>query len=99
MIRRPPRSTRTDTLFPYTTLFRSQGALDLPCERPQGSLENAHGAKIEWRLDAELTRQLLQRAPAAYRTQVNDLLLTALARTLSRWSGQPGTLKIGRAHV
>src|SRR3546814_15516392 len=28
MIRRPPRSTRTDTLFPYTTLFRS--ALDLP---------------------------------------------------------------------
>src|SRR3546814_1101846 len=29
MIRRPPRSTRTDTLFPYTTLFRS--------ERPPGS--------------------------------------------------------------
>src|SRR3546814_20505085 len=26
MIRRPPRSTRTDTLFPYTTLFRSHGA-------------------------------------------------------------------------
>src|SRR3546814_12979993 len=25
MVRRPPRSTRTDTLFPYTTLFRSQG--------------------------------------------------------------------------
>src|SRR3546814_16440399 len=29
MIRRPPRSTRTDTLFPYTTLFRS-----LPADRP-----------------------------------------------------------------
>src|SRR3546814_2709943 len=29
MIRRPPRSTRTDTLFPYTTLFRS---LDLPAQ-------------------------------------------------------------------
>src|SRR3546814_458797 len=26
MIRRPPRSTRTDTLFPYTTLFRSENA-------------------------------------------------------------------------
>src|SRR3546814_4759808 len=26
MIRRPPRSTRTDTLFPYTTLFRSMSA-------------------------------------------------------------------------
>src|SRR3546814_17539813 len=28
MIRRPPRSTRTDTLFPYTTLFRSQLSQD-----------------------------------------------------------------------
>src|SRR3546814_3080814 len=27
MVRRPPRSTRTDTLFPYTTLFRSQYAI------------------------------------------------------------------------
>src|SRR3546814_1110764 len=31
MIRRPPRSTRTDTLFPYTTLVRSAG----PCEPPR----------------------------------------------------------------
>src|SRR3546814_6488099 len=29
MIRRPPRSTRTDTLFPYTTLFRSQAVANL----------------------------------------------------------------------
>src|SRR3546814_13918928 len=29
MIRRPPRSTRTDTLFPYTTLFRSPIKIDL----------------------------------------------------------------------
>src|SRR3546814_14259880 len=28
MIRRPPRSTRTDTLFPYTTLFRSQHGIN-----------------------------------------------------------------------
>src|SRR3546814_2631152 len=31
MIRLPPRSTRTDTLFPYTTLFRSQHALLRDC--------------------------------------------------------------------
>src|SRR3546814_1369961 len=31
MIRRPPRSTRTDTLFPYTTLFRSDGGT-APCQ-------------------------------------------------------------------
>src|SRR3546814_14535184 len=31
MIRRPPRSTRTDTLFPYTTLFRSKAQAHLVC--------------------------------------------------------------------
>src|SRR3546814_16388216 len=31
MIRRPPRSTRTDTLFPYTTLFRSAWTPDQAC--------------------------------------------------------------------
>src|SRR3546814_4834292 len=40
MIRRPPRSTRTDTLFPYTTLFRSG------FQRPEGnSGETPFGAK------------------------------------------------------
>src|SRR3546814_3613889 len=52
MRRRPPRSTRTDTLFPYTTLFRSSApqlqparhlaqpaALDLPAVRPLGAGE------------------------------------------------------------
>src|SRR3546814_14715536 len=37
MIRRPPRSTRTDTLFPYTTLFRSVGE-----EKNVKTLEQAH---------------------------------------------------------
>src|SRR3546814_2448735 len=36
MIRRPPRSTRTDTLFPYTTLFRSRSHTD------------ARGSKSRW---------------------------------------------------
>src|SRR3546814_7928531 len=36
MIRRPPRSTRTDTLFPYTTLFRSRAAGDTACGSNRG---------------------------------------------------------------
>src|SRR3546814_7687153 len=36
MIRRPPRSTRTDTLFPYTTLFRSRPARGSPA-RPHSA--------------------------------------------------------------
>src|SRR3546814_20695514 len=38
MIRRPPRSTRTDTLFPYTTLFRS-AAGEITAEMPTGSVD------------------------------------------------------------
>src|SRR3546814_14315386 len=37
MIRRPPRSTRTDTLFPYTTLFRSHDVDEMPV--PGGGFE------------------------------------------------------------
>src|SRR3546814_6453222 len=39
MIRRPPRSTRTDTLFPYTTLFRSRARrADQRPERPDNAI-------------------------------------------------------------
>src|SRR3546814_8600875 len=55
MIRRPPRSTRTDTLFPYTTLFRSDrpGAdgADLAADRLQlrlpGPAPGAGGEEVE----------------------------------------------------
>src|SRR3546814_12059733 len=51
MIRRPPRSTRTDTLFPYTTLFRSHllfrrhaGGLGLAADRdPRGKQQKDAG--------------------------------------------------------
>src|SRR3546814_14579168 len=43
MIRRPPRSTRTDTLFPYTTLFRSPGAkYHVPANTPYTRYFLAH---------------------------------------------------------
>src|SRR3546814_4079448 len=40
-IRRPPRSTRTDTLFPYTTLFRAEDRADHRLERQVGIAEPA----------------------------------------------------------
>ncbi|MHC8327941.1 non-ribosomal peptide synthetase [Pseudomonas sp. LB1P83] len=85
------QAQRFDGQLAYWKHQQSRAA-ELPCDRPDGGLQNVHGQKIEWRLGAELTRQLLQQAPMAYRTQVNDLLLTALARTISRWTGQPDTL-------
>src|SRR3546814_3133505 len=45
MMRRPPRSTRTDTLFPYTTLFRSDCALILPPSSFIGSCDS--GDKVD----------------------------------------------------
>src|SRR3546814_15957044 len=61
MIRRPPRSTRTDTLFPYTTLFRSW-----VCHRtwsvPRGSLQAAPGlGQPDFEQQAALGRRLLAR--------------------------------------
>ena len=81
------------TLGDQLPYWQAQTAsVDLPCDNPQGGLQNRLGSKLEIRLSAEHTRQLLQDAPAAYRTQVNDLLLTALARVVSRWSEQPAAL-------
>src|SRR3546814_1425016 len=51
MIRRPPRSTRTDTLFPYTTLFRSRQGPDA-CGRWNGVGDHRMG----WRDTAGLSR-------------------------------------------
>src|SRR3546814_7648138 len=53
MIRRPPRSTRTDTLFPYTTLFRSLMAADckavrIAITRPEPCSEAYHGPDCLW---------------------------------------------------
>src|SRR3546814_9357394 len=45
MVRRPPRSTRTDTLFPYTTLFRSQRKI-LHVDFPVGGLQRLVAGRI-----------------------------------------------------
>ncbi|MBB2917404.1 non-ribosomal peptide synthetase [Cupriavidus alkaliphilus] len=64
----------------------------LPCDDPNGALTIADRDTVTLTLPAELTQALLQRAPAAYRTRVNDLLLTALARALAAWCGRSQVL-------
>ncbi|MGY1880771.1 non-ribosomal peptide synthase/polyketide synthase [Pseudomonas reactans] len=65
---------------------------DLPSAKPGASLSNRHIGSATTHLDGSHTRRLLQDAPAAYRTQINDLLLTALARVIGRWTGHDSTL-------
>ena len=64
----------------------------LPRDNPDGAMDNRYVRNVSTRLDASRTRQLLQEAPAAYRTQVNDLLLTALAQVICAWSGESSAL-------
>ncbi|MGW6618207.1 amino acid adenylation domain-containing protein, partial [Streptomyces erythrochromogenes] len=59
----------------------------LPADRPEGRNTTAHERTVEVRLDETETRALLQQVPPAYRTRINDLLVSALARTLAEWSG------------
>src|SRR3546814_9721157 len=48
MIRRPPRSTRTDTLFPYTTLFRSSMVMSLETATSGCQLLSGWGGLNRW---------------------------------------------------
>src|SRR3546814_2088180 len=107
MIRRPPRSTRTDTLFPYTTLFRSLQRLALVREQ-LGAIEAERRARR-----AEAARQAAGEQPSGFQllARVHGLglgtadLLDSEAFTrqfadrqaVGRFGGLTG--EIGRAHV
>src|SRR3546814_8787471 len=64
MIRRPPRSTRTDTLFPYTTLFRSDGGGD--------ARNDLVGARQQARLGRLLPVGIWRAEPAGARSLPRD---------------------------
>src|SRR3546814_2101443 len=67
MIQRPPRSTRTDTRFPYTTLFRSTHGPRLPARHRERPSYGANMARI-WRRPRACSlagRSLIKRAIAA----------------------------------
>src|SRR3546814_10242929 len=62
MIRGPPRSTRTDTLFPYTTLFRSgPSACSASAASPPRSAPTASSARLGERPSAERRREPVHR--------------------------------------
>src|SRR3546814_2403796 len=84
MIRRPPRSTRTDTLFPYTTLFRS-GTADLGRDggnHHQSGAAHADGVAPVTRLPAAEWRERpgLRRVVAALRSEEHTSELQSLMR-------------------
>src|SRR3546814_11890308 len=103
MIRRPPRSTRTDTLFPYTTLFRSS-------EAPWG----ASGARARAAgNDGNPRVEAMGQAAAGRAASIDDAEVAKFAAMAEAWWDPEGKfrplhrfnpvrlayIQIGRAHV
>src|SRR3546814_9046466 len=105
MRRRPPRSTRTDTRFPYTTLFRSRaGTADAGCravkflcpsfKRPdhlaERTVKHLSGQHFEqMAFESEIHAKFDKRAPFSIGTEA-PVIVQIFERTIQ---------KIGRAHV
>src|SRR3546814_2624225 len=67
MIRRPPRSTRTDTLFPYTTLFRSKSPRKPRALVDNSGISNKRIRRSNFATSAQHFRIRLRRTRDAYR--------------------------------
>src|SRR3546814_998394 len=81
MIRRPPRSTRTDTLFPYTTLFRS--VLEIGAARILMPLAETHQSLVRPRIiveDRNLHDARLQHRNGFVRSEEHTSELQSLMR-------------------
>ncbi|MFT3764376.1 MAG: amino acid adenylation domain-containing protein [Minicystis sp.] len=67
-------------------------AARLPVDLDRGENDERSARNVMVSLGAEETEQLLRQVPDAYRTQINDILLTALAQAFAAWTGAPGAL-------
>lgn len=75
-----------DDEIPYWRGVVAVAGKPLPVDSPEGANRTRWAVTLGTRLSAALTEKLLREVPAVYRTQVNDVLLTALARCLRRHS-------------
>src|SRR3546814_14716505 len=78
MIRRPPRSTRTDTLFPYTTLFRSNDGSEV--HRPGSDLDFVLGGVVRVGLEVADRLGVLRRHLGQARSEEHTSELQSLMR-------------------
>lgn len=72
----------------YWQQVRQNNLPSLPRDKATGDNIYATARTISVSLSREETKSLLQEVPAAYRTRINDVLLTAVAQAFSQWTGQ-----------
>src|SRR3546814_4593054 len=101
MIRRPPRSTRTDTLVPYTTLFRSEGhggsGLTRAATPSVGSGVGAAAAAASTRQRDELGRRLVGETGEIHQLFLAALQIAQLPRSEEHTSELPSLMRISYA--
>src|SRR3546814_16110359 len=93
MIRRPPRSTRTDTLFPYTTLFRSKlayGWTNYEATRTMGLLARTAEASIN-------AKQLDASIELGYDYRTGSVTITPYGKLVLRRTSLEGFTETGRS--
>jgi len=73
--------------LPHWLAVSQNGLAHLPVDYPGGANTEASARSVTVSLGAEETQALLQEVPAAYRTEINDVLLTALGQAMARWTG------------
>jgi amino acid adenylation domain-containing protein/non-ribosomal peptide synthase protein (TIGR01720 family) len=78
--------------LPYWLAIGETSFTQLPRDNPGGANTVAEAQTISVSLNADETRALLQETPVAYRTQVNEVLLTALVRAFAQWTGSQSLL-------
>ncbi|MEU7861241.1 non-ribosomal peptide synthase/polyketide synthase [Nonomuraea sp. NPDC049141] len=76
---------------------QTSGHRPVPRDR-DGANTVASARNVSVSLSSEQTARLLHEVPAAYRTQINDVLLTALGSALTEWAGVPSVLVDLEAH-
>ena len=77
---------------PYWLSLFADPVTRMPVDYENGINLAASARTVTVSLNADATRALLQEVPAAYRTQINEVLLTALARSLGQWTHAPSML-------
>src|SRR3546814_5964228 len=90
MIRRPPRSTRTDTLFPYTTLFRSPvvaaGRRHVQVQRAHARLAGDHAQHVRRNVEDGKGEQARRQARGQRRAGIRSEEHTSELQSLMRIS-------------
>src|SRR3546814_1680660 len=93
MIRRPPRSTRTDTLFPYTTLFRSRSYHALAIEALGRAGAQAMG------FDVEFSARSTPRQDATFAKAIRESSVPVILPTFLQSASQGGHKILENLHL